>query len=74
MIAVLGYTLAEEQRLRATARGVERVARHLDAGDDPRAALDSALRELMSLFGARTLLFIARPDGQARLYRRSRRA
>jgi signal transduction histidine kinase len=71
MTALLGYTFAEEQQLRATARAVERVARYLDVGDDPRVALDSVLRELMSLFGARTLLFIARPDGQTRLYRRS---
>ena len=71
MIAVLGYTLAAEQQLHATAQAVAHIARHLDPGDDPRAALDGALRELVSLFGARTVLFVARPDGQARLYRRS---
>ena len=71
VVAVLGYTLVVEQQLRTTARAVARVARHLDAGEDPRTALDNALRELLSLFGARTILFIARPDGQPRLYRRS---
>jgi signal transduction histidine kinase len=71
VLAVLGYTLAAEQQLRTTAHAVARVAQHLDAGDDPRTALDNALRELLSLFGARTVLFIARPDGQARLYRRN---
>jgi signal transduction histidine kinase len=71
VIAVLGYTLAAEQQLHATTDAVTRLARHLDPGDDPRGALDRALRELLSLFGARTVLFIARIDGQARLYRRS---
>src|SRR4051812_16454845 len=71
VIGILGYTLAAEQQLHMTAQAVARVARHLDPGDDPRGALDAALRELLSLFGARTALFVARPDGQARLYRRS---
>ena len=71
LIAVLGYTLATEQQLHASAHAVARLARCLDPGDDPRGALDTALRELLSLFGARTVLFVARPDGQARLYRRS---
>jgi signal transduction histidine kinase len=71
VIAVLGYTLAAEQQLHGTSQAVARVARHLDPGDDPRGALDGALRELLSLFGARTVLFVARPDGHARLYRRS---
>ena len=69
-VSLLGYTLVVEQRLRTTGLAVARVARHLDPGDDPRGALDSALRELLSLFGARTVLFIARPDGEPRLYRR----
>jgi nitrate/nitrite-specific signal transduction histidine kinase len=71
IIGILGYTLAAEQQLHTTAQAVARVARHLNPGDDPRGALDAALRELLSLFGARTVLFVARPDGQARLYRRS---
>jgi signal transduction histidine kinase len=69
MMAVLGYTLAAEQQLHATADAVARVAGHLAPGDDPRSALDGALRELLSLFGAHTVLFVARQDGQARLYR-----
>ncbi|MCU1381413.1 MAG: hypothetical protein JWL71_110 [Acidobacteria bacterium] len=73
MVGVLAYTLVAEQQLRATTQAVARVGRSLDAGDNPRAALDGALRELLALFGARAVLLIARPDGQARLYRRTSR-
>src|SRR4051812_29466247 len=72
LIAVLVATLAAERQLRATAQAVARVGRSMsvEAGDDPRAAFDGVLRELLVLFEATEIVFIARPDGQARLYRR----
>jgi signal transduction histidine kinase len=58
------------QQGREPASTVARIARELRHDAEPRRALDAALRELLRLFGARTVLLVARDQSNGRLYRR----
>ena len=53
----------------AAAFCVARVARRLGADEDARHALDAALRELLLVFDAKTVLLVARDEAHAHMYR-----
>jgi signal transduction histidine kinase len=60
----------DRSQAREPASTVARIARELRHDAEPRQALDATLRELLHLFGARTVLLVARDQSNGRLYRR----
>jgi signal transduction histidine kinase len=64
------HEIAAPRQVGEPALTVARIARELRHDAEPRQALDATLRELLSLFGARTVLFVARDQSNGRLYRR----
>jgi signal transduction histidine kinase len=71
LIAVVCYTLSAERHARETTVAVARIAAHLRPEDGARQALDAALDDLLLLFGARTVVLVARDEWQGQIYRQS---
>jgi signal transduction histidine kinase len=56
-------------QVREAAAMVARLARQLRHDTEPRQALDATLRELLSVFEARTVLLVSRDQSNGRMYR-----
>ena len=68
------YESERSPQVREPALTIARIARELRHDAEPRHALDATLRELLALFGARTVLLVARDQSNGRVYRRDLRS
>ena len=66
---LLGYLSDDQRHAREAASSVARIARQLEPEEGARHALDGALRELLAVFDAKTVLLVARDQSHGRLYR-----
>jgi signal transduction histidine kinase len=67
--ALLGSLAERERSVRESASSVARIADQLRPEEGARHALDGALRELLTVFGAKTVLLVALDQSNGRLYR-----